>query len=238
MNKMYQEFARWWHLLSDPADYKEEVDFFLPLLSDVISNPNVTLLELGSGGGNNALHMKSSFSSVTLVDLSYQMLNVSKKLNPDCEHLQGDMRTVRLNQTYDVVFIHDAIDYMVTKEDLKQAIETAYIHCKSGGMALFVPDYVRETFEAKTRHGGEDNDGWAVRYLEWTYDPDESDTNYISDYVIMVREGREIIKVEHDRHVIGLFARQEWLETLREVGFQASSVTDNFGRDVFIGRKS
>jgi trans-aconitate methyltransferase len=238
MNKMYKELARWWPLLSDPADYKEEVDFFLPLLSEVVSNRAATLLELGSGGGNNASHMKSSFSSVTLVDLSSNMLEVSKELNPDCEHIQEDMRTVRLNRAFDVVFIHDAIDYMVTQDDLRQAIETAYIHCKSGGMALFIPDHVRETFEARTNHGGEDGDAWAVRYLEWTFDPDEDDTSYISDYVIVVREGNEVIKVEHDHHIIGLFVRNEWLSIITEVGFNAECVIDNFGRDIFVARKA
>lgn len=235
---MYSELAKWWHLLSDPGDYTEEVKFFLPLLADVTSRQGASLLELGSGGGNNALHMKSSFASVTLVDLSAHMLSVSRKLNPDCEHLQGDMRNLRLERTFDAVFIHDAIDYMTTHDDLRQAIETAFIHCNAGGIVLIVPDHVRETFAENTSHGGENGEVISVRYLEWTYDPDESDTTYTSDYVIMVREGTEIISVTHDRHIIGLFALEEWLNILREVGFEGETMLDNFGRYVFIGRKS
>jgi hypothetical protein len=58
-----------------------------------------------------------------------------------------------------------------TLDDLKQAIETAFVHCKSVGMAIFVPDEVAETFKASTDHGGSDGEGRSIRYLEWTYDP-------------------------------------------------------------------
>lgn len=237
MLKMYNELAKWWPLLSPPEEYADEAEFFLPLLAEITDHPPVTMLEIGSGGGNNALHMKSAFESVTLVDLSPQMLDVSRQLNPDCEHIQGDMRNLRLARTFDAVFIHDAIDYMTTTDELKQAIETAFAHCKSGGMALFVPDAVCETFEPSTNHGGEDGDGRAIRYLEWSYDPDESDTTYVTDYVIVMREGDQSVTVENDRHIIGLFPRAEWLRLLRENGFKADYVIDPFERHVFIGRK-
>jgi trans-aconitate methyltransferase len=237
MPKLYDELAVWWHLVSNPAEYAEEVAFFLPLLSEVTSHQPATLLELGSGGGNNALHMKSAFASVTLVDLSPQMLAVSRQINPDCEHLQGDMRTLRLDRTFDVVFIHDAIDYMTTPDALRQAIETAFLHCKPGGMALFVPDHVRETYEPYTDHGGEDGEGRGIRYLEWSYSPDENDTTCITDYVFIFREGNHAVTVEHDRHIHGLFARDEWLRILTETGFSADEVIDSFERHVFVAHK-
>jgi hypothetical protein len=38
--------------------------------------------------------------------------------DPECEHLQGDMRELRIDRTFDAVFVHDAIAYMTTEEDL------------------------------------------------------------------------------------------------------------------------
>ena len=163
MHKFYHELAAWWPLISTPEEYAEEVAFFLPLFADITANPSATFLELGSGGGHNALYMKAAFSSATLTDLSEPMLEVSRHLNPDCEHLQGDMRTLRLERTFDAVFVHDAITYMTTLDDLKQAVETAFVHCKPGGMALFVPDEVSETLESSTDHGGLDGDGRSIR---------------------------------------------------------------------------
>ncbi len=237
MPGFYEELAIWWPLISNPDDYAEEAAFFLPLLSDMTSKPFATLLELGSGGGNNALHMKSAFDSVTLTDLSPHMLTVSRQLNPDCEHLQGDMRTLRLNRTFDAIFVHDAIDYMTTADDLRRAFETAFVHCKSGGMALFVPDTVRETFEPSTDHGGEDGAGRSIRYLEWAYDPDESDDTYITDYVFVLRKEGQPVTIVHDQHTLGLFSRDLWLTLLREVGFEAHFVIDPFDRHLFIAHK-
>jgi hypothetical protein len=63
-----------------------------------------------------------------------------------------------------------------------------------------------------------------IRYLGWTWDPDPSDSTYIVDYAYLLREENGEVRVEHDRHVEGLFARQEWLGVLRRSGFDAKSV--------------
>lgn len=221
--KMYTEFARWWPLLSAPADYKEEAAIYERALLDASDGEAHTLLELGSGGGNNASHLKARFNLV-LVDCSPDMLKVSQALNPECEHVTGDMRTVRLGRQFDCVFIHDAIVYMTTEEDLRKAILTAYEHCRRGGAAVFAPDHVRETFRASTDHGGEDDPPRGLRYLEWTWDPDPNDTTYIVDYAYLLRERDGTVTAAYDRHIEGLFGRDDWLRLLENVGFVAKAV--------------
>ena len=239
--KLYNELASWWPLLSPPDDYAEEAAFYSLQLRPSASE-RLTLLELGSGGGNNALHMKKSFD-MTLVDLSPGMVEMSRRLNPDCEHLAGDMRTVRLGREFDRVFIHDAIVYMTTLADLRMAIETAYVHCRPGGIALFAPDHVRETFRPSTDHGGEDGKGRGLRYLEWTWDPDPSDSTYVVDYAYILRDETGATTVEHDRHEEGLFSRAEWLTVMAEAGFEAESVPFDHSEiepgtyELFIARK-
>jgi SAM-dependent methyltransferase len=175
------------------------------------------MLELGSGGGNNASHLKPRFR-LTLVDLSPGMLAVSRALNPGCEHLEGDMRTLRLGREFDAVFVHDAIAYMTTREDLLAAMRTARIHCRPGGVALFAPDHFRETYAPFTTHGGHDGRGRAIRYLAWCSDP-SSDTALHVDYAYLLREGDGSVRVEHDRHEVGLFSLEVWESTLVEAGF-------------------
>jgi ubiquinone/menaquinone biosynthesis C-methylase UbiE len=94
---MYSAIADWWPLLSRPEEYEEEAGFFTRALIEASEEPPRTVLELGSGGGNNASHMKADFK-MSLVDLSPNILEVSKRLNPDCEHIVGDMRTIRLDR--------------------------------------------------------------------------------------------------------------------------------------------
>jgi hypothetical protein len=52
-----------------------------------------------------------------LTDLSEPMLECSRRLNPECAHAAGDMRTLDLGRTFDLVLAHDAIDYMLSEDD-------------------------------------------------------------------------------------------------------------------------
>ena len=119
--RFYGDLAPWWPLISAPADYAEEAAFSASLLATA-DHGTTSVLELGSGGGNNASHLKALFT-MTLVDRSPTMLDVSRALNPECEHVEGDMRDVRLGRTFDAVFVHDAIDYMTTEGDLRRAMQ-------------------------------------------------------------------------------------------------------------------
>ena len=223
MPKMYDELASWWPLLSPPADYEEEAAFYARALEAACPRPIRTVLELGSGGGNNASHLKRRFDMV-LAEPSPGMRAISRQLNPDCEHVDGDMGSVRLGREFDAVFVHDAVCYMTTEPHLQSAIETAFVHCKPGGVALFAPDYVRDTFRPDSDHGGSDEGMRGLRFLEWTWDPDPSDTTYVVDYAYLLRTSDGAVRVEHDRHIEGLFARADWLRLLANAGFQARSV--------------
>ena len=219
---LYNELAPWFHLLTAPEDYAEEAEFYRKTIMAACKTPPRTLLEIGSGGGNNASHLKVHFN-MTLVDLAAGMLDISRQLNPECEHIQGDMRSLRLGRQFDAVFIHDAIMYLTTESDLANAIETAYVHCRPGGIALLCPDHVRETFRPWTKCGGHDSDGRGLRYVEWNWDPNPADTTYVGDFAYLLREG-DSVRCVYDRHILGVFARHTWLSLIGGTGFQARSV--------------
>jgi hypothetical protein len=194
-----------------------------PCHSCIVKSLTGDLFFLGSGGGNNASHMKKHFKA-TLVDIAPGMLAVSQKLNPECEHIKGDMRTVRLGRQFDVIFIQDAIVYMKSETDLYHAIQTAYVHCNPGGAALFAPDHTRETFKEHTGQGGHDAGEQSLRYLEWAWDPDPEDNTYVFDMVYLLRQGKQAVRCIHDRHECGLFSKADWIRLITQAGFQASSL--------------
>ncbi|HZM81305.1 MAG TPA: class I SAM-dependent methyltransferase [Candidatus Limnocylindrales bacterium] len=240
--RFYGDLAEWWPLISPAEEYAEEAANALKVLNSA-SIPVREVLELGSGGGHNAVHLKKHFT-LTLVDLSGEMLDVSRRLNPECEHLQGDMRTIRLGREFDSVFVHDAIDYMTTVDDLRRAIETAYVHCKPGGLALFVPDVIAENFEPSTGYGGTDgDDGRGVRYLEWTWDPDPDDGWTQTEYAFLFRDRDGSVRVVHESHRTGLFERDLWLRLLTEAGFEPEIVVEETTeerapRELLVGRRA
>ncbi|MGI9145322.1 MAG: class I SAM-dependent methyltransferase [Chloroflexota bacterium] len=240
---LYTDLSDWYLLLTAPEDYEEEAAFYLKLMTETLAHTPRSLLELGAGSGNNAWHYKSAVADVTLTDLAPRMLALSEAQNPECEHVVGDMRSLRLGREYEAVFVHDAISYLTTESDLGQAIETAFVHCQTGGAALFAPDAVRENYRDETEHGGHDGvDGRSLRYLQWTFDPDPADSTYVTEFAYIMHQSFQPSRVAHEQHVTGLFAEADWLRLMSDVGFSACAVPFQHSEVerplvVFVGRK-
>jgi SAM-dependent methyltransferase len=183
---------------------------------------------------------------MTLVDLSAQMLEVSRRLNPDCAHVQGDMRSIRLGRMFDAVVVHDAVDYVTSDDDLRLVIETAFAHCRPGGLAVFAPDHTAETFRAGTGSGGGgDNDsGRQASFRERMSDPDPGDDWILAEYEFTLREADGTVRVVPEAHRLGSFGRSTWLQLLAAAGFEAADTqatqagsNDRGSRVMFVGNR-
>jgi len=88
--KLYNELASWFPLLTPPEDYAGEADVYRRIIEKNVGQERPrTLLELGCGGGHNAFYLKEHFR-MTLTDIAPAMLDLSRRLNPACEHLPGE----------------------------------------------------------------------------------------------------------------------------------------------------
>jgi SAM-dependent methyltransferase len=220
--RLYSDLAEWWPLISPLAEYAQEAAYLAAVLTSTATIPVREVLDLGSGGGHLASHLRDRFE-LTLVDLSPEMLAVSRRLNPECRHLQGDMRTLRLGRSFDAVLVHDAIDYVTTRDDLARVIETAYAHCRPGGISVFVPDYLQDDFRALTGSGGggTDETGRQASFTERTWDPDPSDDWVRAEYEFTLRDTDGTVRVIRETHRLGAFSRATWLNLLAGAGFVA-----------------
>ena len=237
--RLYRDLSRWFHLLTAPHEYGEEAEYYGARLAGTASGPVQTVLELGSGGGNNASHMKRQFT-MTLSDLSPEMLEVSRRINPELEHVQGDMRSLRIaGAKFDAVFVHDAASYLTIETDVRAMAETAAFHCRPQGAVIVAPDHVRERFAPPyAEHGGHDAaDGRGMRYLMWSTDPDPSDSTYLVEFAYLLRDTDGTVSVEHDRHVFGIFPESLWTEALGEAGFSVVVNTNPWGTRIFSGTR-
>jgi SAM-dependent methyltransferase len=237
--RLYTDLAKWWPLFSAPDDYAEEAAWIISALGRALGRCPASILELGSGGGNTASHL-GRHARMTLVDLNQEMLDVSARLNQDAEHVQGDMRSVRLARKFETVLIHDAIMYMTNEQDLEAALATARAHLVTEGVLVVLPDHIAETFEARVDTGGHDasdGSGRGVRFIEWTQAPVANGSTYDVDYAILTRESDGTVEIYHDAHTEGVFTRACWHEAFARAGFAPPEVfVDPWRREVFVAR--
>ncbi|MDT0266650.1 class I SAM-dependent methyltransferase [Streptomyces sp. DSM 44915] len=228
--RLYGELAPWWPLISPVEVYEDDATIAVELFG-LAARPVREVLELGSGGGHLARHLRDRYT-MTLLDLSPEMLAVSREVNPGVEHLAGDMREVRLGREFDAVLVHDAIDYMTTPADLAAAFRTARAHLRPGGVAVFFPDRVADTYEPATECGGEDApDGSGARYLAWSLPVAPGAHTVRTDYTFTLRDAAGEVRLVHEAHRHGLFAVAQWQGWLAEAGFRVSTVTEQGGAE-------
>lgn len=219
-NRLYNDLAHLWPLMSPPEDYVEAAEHWKDALQDALGPGRHRLLELGVGGGHNLHHLTAGHDAVA-VDLSENMLAHSIRLNPSVEHHVGDMRSIRLNRTFDAVLIHDAISHMLTEYDLRAAFETAGAHLNPGGVLIMAPDHFTDTLvvpcaNQQTRAKGEST----LTYVEYLYDPDPRDNTYDMFLVFFIQQAGKH-RVECDHLVLGVFTKETWLRLLAQAGFVA-----------------
>jgi SAM-dependent methyltransferase len=216
---LYGQVSWIWPITSPPEEYVEEATLYLDYLTLFAEIPVQTLLDMGCGGGHNDWTLKKRVH-VTGVDISKDMLALAKKLNPECRYLEGDMRTVRLDEQFDVVLLHDSVNYMLTPKDLKAAFRTCFEHLKPGGAMLTVIEQTPEQFEQhNVKYSNRSKDDIEVTFIEHMYDPDLSDTTYESTFVYLIRRAGKL-ESHIDRHLCGIFPQAFWIKWMKAAGFQ------------------
>lgn len=227
-NRLYNDLAWTWPIISPPSDYVKESEEYRRLIIKHSKIEVKTLLDLGCGGGHNDFTLKRYFE-ITGVDVSSQMLEGAKKLNPEVTYLSGDMRSVRLGKTFDAVTIFDSISYMLTVEELHAAFQTAYVHLNPGGVFLTGIEEKPDTFKQnKTFVSTHKNDGVEITFIENQYDPDPRDTTFEATFIFLIRRGGDLA-IEADRHLLGIFPVATWIDLAKKVGFEVTLV--NLGLD-------
>ena len=217
--RLYNDLAHLWHLVSPLEDYLEETENICEILQQHAAISLKSLLHMGCGRGHNDYIFKRYFE-VTGVDISPTMLEWARKLNPEIEYLEGDMRTFQLDRRFDVVTAVDSTDYLYRTGDLRTFFENAYRHLNPGGIFMFILDDTKETFiQNETTVYTNSSDNEVLTVTENKFDPDPEDTEYEMIFVYLYRKWGEL-EIFTDRHKVGLFPRELIIELLSEAGFE------------------
>ena len=217
--RLYHDLAWIWPIISPPQHYMEETEYFCKTIRQHSRIEVKTVLHLGCGGGHNDHYLQRHFA-VTGVDTSEAMLGLAGQLNPQATYSLGDMRSVRLDNTFDAVVILDSVAYMLTVDDLQAAFTTAFKHLRPGGVLLVAPDFTKEGFQHnRTSCSAHSKADTQITFLEDNYDPDPTDTTYETTFVYLIRRGGAL-EIETDHHLCGIFPSRTWRRLLKRSGFE------------------
>ncbi len=239
---MYNAYQWIWDLVGTVEDYEEYAEYLVKCLKeDENINPR-NLLHLGCGSGCIDFHLKRHFD-ITGVDLSEKMLESAGKKNPECLYIQGDMRDVRIDDSFDAIIIPESINYMRTRNDINRVFTNAKKLLKKEGILLVTVGYDPLCFpQNRTTVEQINSKGVELTFIENNYTPDRAENYFEAVFVFLIRKGG-ILQIVTDVHTLGLFEREVWAEEMKKTGFETRFIRDKKlekieqkGTFMFIGR--
>lgn len=189
-NPVFGNYARYYNLLYQDKDYASEARYINALIQK--HRPGAgTVLNLGCGTGNHDFELAGLGYAITGVDMSAEMLSAANtRLSsigssiPSVCFKEGDIRTVRLHKTFDIVLsLFHVMSYLSTNDDLQSAVATIKEHLVPGGLLIFDcwygPAVLRDPPVVRVKHL-EDAAIQVVRIAEPVMHPNDNlvDVNY------------------------------------------------------------
>jgi len=146
MTDVFKDYAAYYDLIYRDKLYNNEVEYVHNLIQKL--NPgSKTILDLGCGTGIHANLLAAKGYVVVGIDFSTEMIEIanSKRKTDYAENANrlnfftDDIRTVELNQKFDVVLsLFHVFSYLNHNHDVKAGINTIDKHLKDfGGVAIF-----------------------------------------------------------------------------------------------------
>jgi SAM-dependent methyltransferase len=247
---VFNEYSSYYNLLYRDKDYDGEVEYICSLIDKHKPGAH-KILDLGCGTGQHARRLKACGFFVHGVDQSSDMLEVANEYaeNGRLSFTCSDIRSVKLNQSFDIVLsLFHVMSYLTENKDLEAAFSAAYGHLESGGVFIFDcwygPAVLTDRPVVRVKRL-EDDDIEVVRIAEPVLHANASvvDVNY---HVIIRDKSTGAVKELRETHPMRYLFKPEIELMLEHAGFKLEDcfeyMTENEpGYDTwnacFIGRK-
>ena len=137
----YDDFSRFYDLLTDNVEYEKRADYFCRLLSMCGINEGI-LLDLGCGTGSMSVKMADRGFDVIGVDSSIGMLGIAQQKMYESENqilfLNQNMQDIDLYGTVDcAICVLDGINHLSNADEVKQTFKKVSLFMNKGGAFAF-----------------------------------------------------------------------------------------------------
>ncbi|MCK6541065.1 class I SAM-dependent methyltransferase [bacterium] len=144
MSNVFGDYSRYYDLLYKDKDYGNEVHYLRDLIQRFAPQTQ-TILNLGCGTGAHDFFLSEYGYSIDGIDVSQEMLSkaiekaaASPKLSSLLRFYKGDIRSIRLDKTFDVALsLFHVMSYQTSNNDFMDTLSTVKYHLNPNGIFIF-----------------------------------------------------------------------------------------------------
>lgn len=227
--ELYGSLAWCYDLISTGEDHKIEAEFVRSVVQTHKRSDGNRLLDVCCGHGWHDHFLKQEFE-ITGVDLNETVLEIARKRNPEVKYVTGDVRDFELDEEFDVILCFDALEHLLTYEELKSSLGCLQKHLADSGVLMLHLDRLKETFgRFRIASSGQHSRGTThVAYLDLEYDMDPDDSVAEGCIVFLIKEEGKDLEVRLLEAETGLFELADILRVLDDVGLKTSLYSGDF----------
>ena len=220
---VFSDYARYYDIYYQNKDYSAEVDFVLNIASEFDLHPK-TVLDMGCGTGRHLAELAKRGLKGRGFDSSCEMLRHAKA-GLDVLGIpiaEGDLRTYRISERYDLVLgMFAVMGYLTKNEDLLAGFKTAREHLLPGGLfifdAWFGPAVLAQQPKERV-HEYKDSGTTVLRKVKPSLDPVTQVVTVHYKVISIQEDGREDLFIEE--HSMRFMFVQECKLALENAGLE------------------
>jgi SAM-dependent methyltransferase len=218
-------------------DYEDEASRVVDLIKRYRKSEGRALLDAACGTGGHLKYLVGGFEC-TGVDLRREMLAVARKKAPSAKFVRGNMATVRLGRTFDVITcLFSSIGYLKTYRQLARTFHNFSRHLRPGGVAVLEPWMTQRAYLVG-RPGLNVYNREKMKIVQVTV---AKKTGMVVRMTLhfLVAEGNRPVRYYVDRHDISMFNTGRMLRMMERAGLKAKFLPPHqpFNRGLLVGVK-
>lgn len=215
--QLYKKFASYYDLIYEKMDLNKESEFIKWAVEQHKTSEGNKLLDMACGTGRHADMLKDTFE-ILGVDINPEMLKIAREKLPDIKFIDGDMKNLDLDDSFDVIIcMFSAMNYNTIMEEFKRTIKNFYNHLHKGGVLIF--------------DLGINQENWIEGLVSVDTVVDENlklaricqshleDGIFNANFVFLIKENGKL-DFDIDQHKLGVFRIEEVIDSLIKTDFE------------------
>ena len=238
--KIYSSKANYYDLIYGGKDYQKETQLIYQTISKYKKSKGKELLDVACGTGNHLKYFVD-FYTCEGIDINSELIEIAANKVPNAIFMKADMLNFNLQKKYDIITcLFSAIGYTKTLNNLRKVLKNFYFHLKNGGVVLIEPWFTKESKDFRVSvpfvvHNENDNTKISrISIASIKNNISIMDTHYLVD------EAGKGISHFSEKHILGLFEKNEFIKVMIEVGFKTKFLEEGIskeGRGLYVGVK-